>query len=778
MAQTIKITIQKTSGGVLANWPPAAQIESYPLDIEIVRPSQFQNHDLYITLSDCHVSKRVSLGLQNTYTLNEPFTADKLMFVQPTFIAPPGDNRQTSAAKTALWLEPMPENINPKTPDTLGLLAKNAWAGELETDENGNTVIRNIKGEIIGEVTAGGGGTTIWFADIPARDSYYASNPDKLKSGISCGVGDPVTAYTYDGTQWITGALAFRGPPGAAGQPGNPGVPGDPGANGVPFIIDGTYATYSAAPQTGTAYHFVYITDTGKVHPYDSGGNLQSTGYQFRGDGGGGSGSSTLVVAASASAFPATGNTENLYVAEDTTFLYRWTGSVYAIISDTSTLQSAITTHTGNADIHVTAAQKTSWSGKQAALTTDQLAAANSGVTSAKVTGYDTHIADNDKHVTSSQKTTWDNKQAALTTGQLAAVNSGITATDKNDYDDHLADTANPHEVSLQQAATKQGTSNAVLSGRIFNSSATESNKYLTASEIAALYSGGVRYKGRLKYGAMTTADMDSIEGSADDHDLTIGDVCGVHNNQLSYEWDGSVWVELAHGADVIGDLYKIDYWYGTYDGKSYAGEVQAEIICQAVTPSVIYDLYLDTTILLDGDVTDSKIGDRALLDNAENKSIISIVGKNPTAWLQAIRDRLKWVSRHAATLIEGNAIYGITNPKVGKECNNIFIVDGTYPAGTANEFSFEFRLTDDTIYNLDYVDGVGLTCNGTVLIDDQGVKQMDSFPLPNYCTLISVVGNYQAWDGFINLSYRMTKDLADLDTEKANKIDGIRNGE
>ncbi len=190
MAQTIKITIQETSGGVLANWPPAAQIESYPLDIEIVRPSQYQNHDLYITLSDCHVSKRISLGLQNIYTLNEPFTTDKMMFVQPTFIAPPGDNRQTSTAKTALWLEPMPENINPKTPDTLGLLAKNAWAGELETDENGNTVIRNIKGEIIGEVSSIGGSGTGGTNDYNALTHKPAIDGAELEeNSTAAGLG-------------------------------------------------------------------------------------------------------------------------------------------------------------------------------------------------------------------------------------------------------------------------------------------------------------------------------------------------------------------------------------------------------------------------------------------------------------------------------------------------------------------------------------------------------------------------------------------------------------
>lgn len=54
-------------------------------------------------------------------------------------------------------------------------------------------------------------------------------------------------------------------------------------------------------------------------------------------------------------------------------------------------------------------------SGKQDALSTAQLNAANSGITSAKVTGYDTHVADTTVHVTSADKTAWSAKQDALT---------------------------------------------------------------------------------------------------------------------------------------------------------------------------------------------------------------------------------------------------------------------------------------------------------------------------------------------------------------------------
>lgn len=46
---------------------------------------------------------------------------------------------------------------------------------------------------------------------------------------------------------------------------------------------------------------------------------------------------------------------------------------------------SDLTTHTSNATVHITAAERTAWNGKQDALNSDQLAAANSGITSTKL---------------------------------------------------------------------------------------------------------------------------------------------------------------------------------------------------------------------------------------------------------------------------------------------------------------------------------------------------------------------------------------------------------
>lgn len=89
-------------------------------------------------------------------------------------------------------------------------------------------------------------------------------------------------------------------------------------------------------------------------------------------------------------------------------------------------------------DTSVVATQSDLTSGlaeKEDTLTGDKLAAVNSGITSTKVGNYDTHIANSDIHVTAAQKTAWSGKQDALDTTQLAAVNSGVNSTKVATYD-------------------------------------------------------------------------------------------------------------------------------------------------------------------------------------------------------------------------------------------------------------------------------------------------------------------------------------------------------
>jgi hypothetical protein len=92
----------------------------------------------------------------------------------------------------------------------------------------------------------------------------------------------------------------------------------------------------------------------------------------------------------------------------------------------TSEKVSGYDSHVENGDIHVTASQKTEWSGKQDALNSSQMGAVNSGITSGKVDGYDSHVSDTDIHVTASEKTTWNAKQNAIS--DLAEIRSGAEA--------------------------------------------------------------------------------------------------------------------------------------------------------------------------------------------------------------------------------------------------------------------------------------------------------------------------------------------------------------
>lgn len=89
------------------------------------------------------------------------------------------------------------------------------------------------------------------------------------------------------------------------------------------------------------------------------------------------------------------------------------TTGAYSDLSGTPTVDQVYDSSSANAQSGVAVASAVS--GKQNALSTAQLNAANSGITSAKVTSYDTHVADTTIHVTSADKTAWSAKQDALT---------------------------------------------------------------------------------------------------------------------------------------------------------------------------------------------------------------------------------------------------------------------------------------------------------------------------------------------------------------------------
>ena len=97
------------------------------------------------------------------------------------------------------------------------------------------------------------------------------------------------------------------------------------------------------------------------------------------------------------------------------------------------TINAALTTHTGNDDIHVTAAQKTAWTAKQDAITSTNKLDADLVDDSTS-----TH-----KFVSATEKNTWNGKQDAITASNklnadyIAAgtTNAVITKTEKAAYD-------------------------------------------------------------------------------------------------------------------------------------------------------------------------------------------------------------------------------------------------------------------------------------------------------------------------------------------------------
>lgn len=117
-------------------------------------------------------------------------------------------------------------------------------------------------------------------------------------------------------------------------------------------------------------------------------------------------------------------------------------------ITSTNKLNADLVDDTNSAHKFVSATEKSTWNGKQDALTTAQLNAVNSWITSAKVSTYDWYA------------TTIAWKQAALNSDQLAAVNSWITSTKVGTYDWYA--TSKQDKLTTQTAYSQKGSATKV----------------------------------------------------------------------------------------------------------------------------------------------------------------------------------------------------------------------------------------------------------------------------------------------------------------------------
>ncbi|MFQ6739256.1 MAG: hypothetical protein ACLRFJ_01115 [Alphaproteobacteria bacterium] len=188
---------------------------------------------------------------------------------------------------------------------------------------------------------------------------------------------------------------------------------------------------------------------------------------------------------------------------------------------------------------------------KQDNLSETQLAAVDSGITAEKVGQYDEHIADADIHVTAAQKTAWTGKQDALNTAQLAAVNSGITA----DKVAAIGTNTTAIEAEVTRATGAEGT---------LTSLKTEAKNNL----VAAINEVDTNADAAKSAADAAQTDVDALEGyvgevSADNMGTTASTVVGAikelsgksvkAGNGVTVANDGTVTAKAGSGINVDG---------------------------------------------------------------------------------------------------------------------------------------------------------------------------------------------------------------------------------
>ena len=207
----------------------------------------------------------------------------------------------------------------------------------------------------------------------------------------------------------------------------------------------------------------------------------------------------------------ATANTIATYQATEAAIETAWNNAEAWIGQelgyDTTTTDAHTALHaagfTANDFLGAVTENKTAIAGKQDALTTEQLAAANSGITADKVSTYDgyatskqdalttTQLAAANSGITADKVSTYDgyatSKQDALTTTQLAAANSGITADKVSTYDGY-ATSKQDALTTGQLAAVNSGITADKVS--TYDGYATSKQDTLTTEQLAAVNSG------------------------------------------------------------------------------------------------------------------------------------------------------------------------------------------------------------------------------------------------------------------------------------------------
>jgi len=111
--------------------------------------------------------------------------------------------------------------------------------------------------------------------------------------------------------------------------------------------------------------------------------------------------------------------------------------ATYATTGTVQGINDTLTAHTANTIIHVTAEDKTTWSGKQDAITDLAEIRTNAASGYAAYTTVTAHTADTTIHVTTTDKTTWNDAATAITQ-HIGDTNVHVTTADKTKWNEAL----------------------------------------------------------------------------------------------------------------------------------------------------------------------------------------------------------------------------------------------------------------------------------------------------------------------------------------------------
>ncbi len=331
-----------------------------------------------------------------------------------------------------------------------------------------------------------------------------------------------------------------------------------------------------------------------------------------------------------------------------------------------------------------------------------------SGITAAKVSGYDAHIADADIHVTASEKATWSGKQDALTSDQLAAANSGITAAKVGTYDD-VAAAVNDATTGL--AATKAIADSAIQgvkvngvaltpgTGNVVDITMTETaNAGALHTAIDGIMSGtdSAKDKRTALAGLLTTgtyANQNLTSASTAEAVANYMQLTADVMSEYDFGWDLNA--GLQHDLDGEGH-YKIDVLNDAgVTNHTVAGAINANTAAIETNASNIADIVSGATIVAKayGDEDGNNIkatyatkeevttGVTAVYNQAHNwaENLLGLdVDENVEDQLQHGLAALGGTNNIAATTVTG-ALHELDAEKAGLGTNNTFTGTNTF---------------------------------------------------------------------------------------------------